>query len=112
MPAKTINFAARCEYLSAIELHWPEVMKSLRLDGFPVYRACLKANAPGTALQTPLVLVRTLSSRCLTPTWVRTRILAANCRVNVQFASLRCEIWRRNRWASTWKVTRKAQSLR
>jgi hypothetical protein len=51
MPGKTINFAARGEYWSAIELHWPEVMTSLRLDVFPVYRACLKANAPGIALQ-------------------------------------------------------------
>jgi hypothetical protein len=51
MSAKTINFAARWEYLSAIELHWPAAMTSLRLDVFPVYRACLEANARGIALQ-------------------------------------------------------------
>jgi hypothetical protein len=52
MPDKTINFAARFEYLSVIEVHWPEVMKSLLLKVFPVYRACLKTSVPSTALQT------------------------------------------------------------
>jgi hypothetical protein len=33
----TINFAARFEYLSAIETHWPEVLGSLRKKVFPVY---------------------------------------------------------------------------
>lgn len=45
MSDKTINFAARCEYLSAIEVHWPDVMKSLRLGAFPVYRACLETTS-------------------------------------------------------------------
>jgi hypothetical protein len=52
MPDKTINFAARCEYLSAIEVHWPDVMKSLRLGVFPAYRTCLECISPETALQT------------------------------------------------------------
>jgi hypothetical protein len=52
MPEKTINFAARCEYLSAIEAHWPDVMRSLRLHVFPAYRTCLECTSPETALQT------------------------------------------------------------
>jgi hypothetical protein len=52
MPDKTINLGARCEYLSAIEVHWPEVMKSLRLRTFPVYRTCLETTDPSTPLQT------------------------------------------------------------
>jgi hypothetical protein len=51
MPKKTINFGARFEYLSAIEVHWPDVMKSLQLDAFPVYQECL-ASTPATELQT------------------------------------------------------------
>jgi hypothetical protein len=51
MPDKTINFAARCEYLSAIEVHWPDVIKSLRLSVFPVYRACLETFVPSITLQ-------------------------------------------------------------
>ena len=48
MPGKSINFAARCEYLSAIERVWPDVMTWLRQRAFPVYRAC----NPSTALRT------------------------------------------------------------
>jgi hypothetical protein len=48
LPNKTINFAARCEYLSAIEVYWPDVMTSLRLGAFPVYRKCLETTAPET----------------------------------------------------------------
>jgi hypothetical protein len=51
VPDKTINFAARCEYLSAIEAHWPEVMKSLRLQAFPVYRAAFATADTNAALQ-------------------------------------------------------------
>jgi hypothetical protein len=39
----TINFAARFEYLSAIETHWPEVLGSLRKKVFPVYLRCLES---------------------------------------------------------------------
>jgi hypothetical protein len=52
MPDKAINLGARCEYLTTIEVHWPEVMKSLRLDTFPVYRTCLETTDPSTPLQT------------------------------------------------------------
>jgi hypothetical protein len=52
MPDKPINFAARFEYLSAIEAHWPEVLKSLRDHTFPVYRACWERNPKSLALQT------------------------------------------------------------
>jgi hypothetical protein len=50
MPDKTINFAARFEYLSAIEAHWPDVMESLRLRAYPVYEAYWKITDPNTAL--------------------------------------------------------------
>jgi hypothetical protein len=52
MPEKNINYAARCEYLSAIELHWTDVMESLRLNAFPVYRTCQEATDPDTVPQT------------------------------------------------------------
>jgi len=52
MPDKTINFAARCEYLSAIEAHWPDVMQSLRLHAFPVCKAAFETAGPNAALQT------------------------------------------------------------
>lgn len=57
MPEKPINFAARFEYLSAIEAHWPEVLKSLRDHTFPVYRACLgtESQEPRSANPGPLV---------------------------------------------------------
>jgi hypothetical protein len=52
MPDKTINFAARFEYLSAIEVHWPDVMKSLRQRAFPAYRTWLERTSPETARPT------------------------------------------------------------
>jgi hypothetical protein len=52
MPDKPINFGARFEYLSAIEAHWPEVLKSLRDSTFPVYRTCWERNPKSLALQT------------------------------------------------------------
>src|SRR5579864_9461219 len=51
-PDKTINFAARCEYLSAIEVLWPDVMKSLLLHAFPRCRTYFEGTDPNTALQT------------------------------------------------------------
>ena len=51
MPDKTMKLGARCEYLTAIEVHWPEVMKSLRQHTFPVYRRCLETTDPSTPLQ-------------------------------------------------------------
>jgi hypothetical protein len=38
---KTINFAARFDYISAIEAHWPQVLISLRERVFPVYLRCV-----------------------------------------------------------------------
>jgi hypothetical protein len=55
-PGKTINFAARCEYLSAIEVLWPDVMESLRLRAFPLYRKYFDSTDPSTALQTVAAL--------------------------------------------------------
>ena len=49
---KTINFAARCEYLSAIEVLWPDVMKSLLRHTFPLYRIYFERADPSTALPT------------------------------------------------------------
>jgi hypothetical protein len=51
MRDKVIKLGARCEYLTAIEVHWPEVMKTLRQHAFPVYRACLETTEPSTPLE-------------------------------------------------------------
>ena len=51
MPDKPINFAARFEFLTALEMHWPDVMKSLLVNAFRVYQACLKTIARSLAPQ-------------------------------------------------------------
>jgi hypothetical protein len=51
MQDKTMRLGARCEYWSAIEVHWPEVMKSLRQQTFRIYRRCLETTDPSTPLQ-------------------------------------------------------------
>jgi hypothetical protein len=51
-PEKTINFAARFEYVSAIEVHWPDVMKALQQDVLPDCRGALEIAEPDTALRT------------------------------------------------------------
>jgi hypothetical protein len=55
-PDKTINFAARCEYLSAIEVLWPDVTESLRLRAFPLYQKYFESADQGMALQTVAAL--------------------------------------------------------
>jgi hypothetical protein len=49
---KLVNFAARFEYLGAIEAHWPDVLESLHNQTFPVYQTCWERNPNNTALQT------------------------------------------------------------
>jgi hypothetical protein len=49
---KTINFGARFAYLTAIETHWPEVMKSLLGDAFPLYEVAFKSAGAKIALET------------------------------------------------------------
>lgn len=51
-PAELINFGARFEYLSAIEVRWPDVLLSLDRDVFPVYQISWERNPNSTALQT------------------------------------------------------------
>jgi hypothetical protein len=52
MPNKTINFAARFEYIGALEVDWPQVMTSLQEKVLPVYRRCLESRGESLALQT------------------------------------------------------------
>lgn len=52
MPNQTINFAARFEYVAALEVHWPQVMTSLQENILPVYRRCLESTGESLALQT------------------------------------------------------------
>jgi hypothetical protein len=47
----TINFAARFEYISAIEIHWPEVLISLRQRVLPVFVRCLESRGDSTAIE-------------------------------------------------------------
>jgi hypothetical protein len=47
----TINFAARFEYLSALEVHWPQVLSSLHKSVRPVYLRCFKSRGESAAMQ-------------------------------------------------------------
>jgi hypothetical protein len=52
MPDNPINFGARFDYMTALEMHWPEVLKSLRDEVFPAYRTCWERNPNSPDLQT------------------------------------------------------------
>jgi hypothetical protein len=56
-----INFAARFEYLKALEQHRPEVLNYLHRPTFVVYRTYLQANPKSTAIQTLARLSTALS---------------------------------------------------
>jgi hypothetical protein len=56
-----INFAARFEYLKALEQHRPEVLNYLHRPTFAVYRTYLQANPKSTAIQTLARLSTALS---------------------------------------------------
>src|SRR5713226_7293658 len=51
-PEARINFAARFEYLQAIEQLRPEVLSDLHRHTFAVYRTYLQSNSKGAALPT------------------------------------------------------------
>src|SRR6266567_4271594 len=51
IPDNPISFGARFEYMSALETHWPEVLRSLRDDTFPTYRTCWERNRKSSTLQ-------------------------------------------------------------
>jgi hypothetical protein len=48
------NFGGRFEYLSAIQEHCPEVLRSLRRDAFPVIQAYLQRNPEGAGAASEL----------------------------------------------------------
>jgi hypothetical protein len=51
MAQNLVNFGARFEYMTALEVHWPEVLKSLRDDTFPNYQRCFQRESASAALQ-------------------------------------------------------------
>ena len=58
-----INFAARFEYLQAIEQHRPNVLSDLLSKTFAVYQTYLQSNSQGTALRTLAHLSAVLQDR-------------------------------------------------
>jgi hypothetical protein len=64
------NFAARFEYLNALQQQWPELLADLHSGPFRLYRAYLEANPSSAALQTLARLTEALRQRAspeLTP---------------------------------------------
>jgi hypothetical protein len=64
MTDKPINFAARFQYLSAIEAHQPDALKSLGADTFPAYRMCWELNRQSPAPQDLAQLSTASSPAC------------------------------------------------